>query len=122
MSNPALFFTVVLDRPYKLRYSGAAKQRMADLRERGYTLRDIASDNSDIVQAALFAWAWACISEDNPHRSPADFREVAERCKPELIDALFTTTVDCIKAGLPSGDPEKNGSPASAPSPTSNSA
>ena len=122
MSSNALFFTVVLDRSYRLRYSGAAKQRMANLRKEGYSLVDLTDENPDVVQGALFAWAWACITEENPFRSPVEFRDMAEACKPDLIEALLSATVDCIKAGLPKGDESKNTQAENTPSPALSSA
>jgi hypothetical protein len=120
----ALTFKVVLDRVYQLRYGGAAKQRMGDLHKRGqgYTLADLCSETPEVVESAAFAWGWCCITGENPHATPHDFRDAAEECNDDALATFIQTLTETIRSGMPKDGAAKNPTAESAPLPASNSA
>lgn len=114
----ALFTKVLLDRPWRIRYSNRTIYRIQTL-DRPLDLSDIANPMRSL--AALSQWLWACLDEPNPFESPEQVAEVIDLDRStEITQALM----DCVKmadtkTGNAKKDEKKDDSLTSSPSPTS---
>lgn len=96
-----LFTKVLLDRPWRIRFSNRSIYKVQTL-ERPLELREI--DNPLRRIAAVSQWLWACLDEENPFDTPEKLADVIDINRlGEITQAL----VDCILLDQPRKDEKK---------------
>src|SRR3954464_6801871 len=98
----ALFTKVLLDKPWRIRYSNRSLYRIQTL-DMPLDLGEISNPKRSL--AALSQWLWACMDEPNPFESPEQVADVIDLSRTtEITQAL----IDCVTMGeAKSGDAKK---------------
>jgi hypothetical protein len=114
----ALFTKVVLDRPWRIRYSNRTIYRIQTL-DKPLDLAEIGNPQRSL--ATLSQWLWACLDEPNPFETPED---LAERIDLNRSTEITQALLDCVnmgeaKTGNAKKDEKKDDSLTQSPSPTS---
>lgn len=110
-----IFTKVVLDRPWRIRFSNRALYRIQTL-DRPLDLTDVFKPKR--TMAALSQWLWACMDEENPFDTPEKVADVIDvRRINEIVEAL----VQCVNLGQPKKDAKNVVSSTPSPSPASSS-
>lgn len=114
MKTDKLFTKVLLDKPWRIRFSKRCFYRIQML-DRPLNITEIGT--TDRSFAALCQWLWACLDEENPFDTPEKIAEVIDLDRlPEIKKTLY----DCVNLDEPKNQKNEISSTTS-PSPASSS-
>lgn len=111
-----LFTKVVLDKPWRIRFSNRALYRIQTL-DKPFDLPDIYKPKRTL--AALSQWIWACLDEENPFETPDQVAEVIDLNR---VQEIVAALIQCVQLGQPKKNAKNADSSTPSPSPASSSA
>ena len=109
MSNPALFTTVLLDKPRRIRFRpGIARYRFGTIKK---PLELSALSKPETFNTALCQWLFAVIDEDCELDSPESVAEAIENKSVDELVEIMRTLIDCVNMyKAPAESKNENGS------------
>lgn len=117
MSNNALFLTVVLDQPRRIRFRpGVARYRFGEIKK---PLNLDALKRPKTFITALCQWLYAVLDEDCGLDSPEKIAEAIENRSTEELLEISKTLVQCVNLYNPPAESKNESGSKPSPSPAS---